>query len=67
MIPAKGRYGGLLNLILFDQRAPQIRLESSNPTEWEWNEDGTTLTLLAPGHKMARRPAVHCRGRTVHH
>ena len=36
------------NLILFDQHDPQIRLESIKPdlaTRWEWNEDGTALTL----------------------
>jgi hypothetical protein len=52
------------NLILFDQRDPQIRLESSGD---RMGVDGTTLTHFAPGDKMARRPAVHCRGRTVHH
>ena len=36
------------NLILFDQREPQIRLESIKPdlaTKWEWNEEGTELTF----------------------
>jgi hypothetical protein len=51
---AKGRYGGLLQPHPVRPARPPDPprvIKSDLATEWEWNEDGTTLTHLAPGHK----------------